>query len=258
MPDEAFDWIKAQWIGWRETGIRMSYRPNYLHDGYVMPHFETRQSGEFFKFAVEHGMEGATFDSLTGQWASQGLRLYMHLRLMAKPTLKLDEIRGEYLSAFGPAAGAMDRYFSYWEGYAMDNAMRLNELYQDVGRRYANYARRANLAFPTDCFPPAEALLDEALAATRDRPEPEFAERVRFIQLGLRHGQLAGRLAAAYGGEETLPEATLEAGKAALRDLVDFRKANEKTYFSDLLHATSYWERPTLNVDELARMLPAQ
>ncbi|MCP4640914.1 MAG: DUF4838 domain-containing protein, partial [bacterium] len=80
MPDEAFEWIKEQWLGWRETGIRMGYRPNYLHDGYVMPHFETQQSGSFFKFAYDHGMEGARFDSLTGQWAVQGLRLYMHLR----------------------------------------------------------------------------------------------------------------------------------------------------------------------------------
>ena len=62
----------------------MAYRPNYLHDGYVMPHFETKQEGEFFKFAYDHGMEGARFDSLTGQWAAQLPRLYMHLRLFAK------------------------------------------------------------------------------------------------------------------------------------------------------------------------------
>ncbi len=76
MPDEAVEWLKAQWLGWRKTGIRLGYRPNYLHDGYVMPHFETKQEGGFFKFAYEHGMEGARFDSLTGQWAAQGPRLY--------------------------------------------------------------------------------------------------------------------------------------------------------------------------------------
>ncbi|MEA3364589.1 MAG: DUF4838 domain-containing protein, partial [Candidatus Hydrogenedentes bacterium] len=175
MPDEAFEWIKEQWLGWRKTGLRMGYRPNYLHDGYVMPHFETRQSGEFFKFAYEHGMEGARFDSLTGQWAAQGLRLYMHMRLMSKPNLELDAIRGEYFSAFGPAAGTMERYFDYWENYAFENRMRFIELYRDVGWRYSSYVRRAHEAFPPKCFEPAEALLQKAFEETDGHSQPELA-----------------------------------------------------------------------------------
>ena len=69
-----------------------------------MPHFDTWQSGRFFQFAYEHGMEGARFDSLTGQWATHGLRLYVHLRLMSNPELSIEEIRREYFSGFGPAA----------------------------------------------------------------------------------------------------------------------------------------------------------
>ncbi|MFA6242414.1 MAG: DUF4838 domain-containing protein [Candidatus Hydrogenedentales bacterium] len=255
MPEEARAWIREQWLGWRATGIRMAYRPNYLHDGYLMPHFETVQSGEFFKFAVEHGMEGAHFDSLTGQWASQGLRLYMHLRLMAKPDLALDAIRQEYLEAFGPAADAMDRYFAYWEEYATENTQAFIDCYLDVGRRYASYLLKAHEVFPPEVFVPAEALLEEALNATRDLPDTQFVGRVRFVALGLQHARLAVRLAAAYDGEKVLPEDRLEEGKAALEALVAFRKANERTFFSDLLHATAYWERPTVNVDELAQLL---
>lgn len=251
MPDEAVDWLKTQWLGWRETGIRLAYRPNYLHDGYVMPHFETKQEGDFFKFAYEHGMEGAHFDSLTGQWAAQGPRLYMHLRLMAKPELELDTIRDEYLSGFGPAAGTMGQYFQYWEDYATENTIPFIELYREIGRRYANYTAKAHRVFPPASFEPAEALLDEALAQTRDLPDPEFAGRVRFVQLGLQHAQLAARLAALYDGEEVLPEDRMEEGKAALDALVAFRKAHENTFFSDLYHATAYWERPRMNLDEL-------
>lgn len=255
MPDEAFQWIKDQWLGWRRTGIRLGYRPNYLHDGYVMPHFETKQEGEFFKFAYEHGMEGADFDSLTGQWAAQGPRLYLHLRLMNKPWLELDTIRAEYLSAFGPAAETIGRYFQYWEDYATDNTQAFIDLYLVVARRYANYVKKAHKVFPPESFAPAEALLEEALQQTESLDDPQFAERVRFVQLGLRHAQLAARLAAAFNGRVTLPDANMDEGMAALKALVEFRKANEGSFFSDFYHATAYWERPILNVDELIRAI---
>jgi uncharacterized protein DUF4838 len=258
MPDEAFEWIKEQWLGWRETGIRMGYRPNYLHDGYVMPHFDTRQSGEFFKFAYDHRMEGARFDSLTGQWATQGLRLYMHLRLMAKPEMEVEAIRDEYFSAFGPAAGTMERYFDYWEDYSRENTMRFIELYSDVGWRYSNYVRRAHLAFPPECFEPAEEMLEQALAETRNHPLPEFAQRVRFIQIGLEHAQLATNLTAVYDGKKTVPEDRINEAKQALKELVKFRKDHQHTYFSDLLHVTSFWERPRMNLDVLMNTLSVE
>lgn len=251
MPDEAFEWIKEQWLGWRRTGIRMGYRPNYLHDGYVMPHFDTWQSGEFFKFAYDHGMEGARFDSLTGQWATQGLRLYMHLRLMNKPKMGIKTIRDEYFSAFGPAARTMQRYFDYWENYALDNRMRFIELYWNVGWRYSHYVRRAHVAFPAECFKTAQELLNQALAEARKHPLNEFAERVRFIQLGLEHARLARNLAAIYDGKEVVPADRLEQAKDALQKLVKFRKDREHTYFSDLLHVTSFWERPRMNLEAL-------
>ncbi len=251
MPEDALDWIKEQWLGWRETGIRMGYRPNYLHDGYVMPHFETRQSGEFFKFAYQHGMEGARFDSLTGQWATQGLRIYMHLRLMNKPEMDVSEIRDEYFSAFGPAAKTMERYFDYWENYAVGNMMRFIDLYWDVGWRYSSYLRRAHLAFPERCFEPAQELLERALKEARKHPDPEFAERVRFIQTGLRHARLARGLAQAFDGQEEVPPERISEAREALRKLVKFRKDNEHTFFSDLLHTTSYWELRQIDLEPL-------
>jgi len=258
MPEEAFEWIKAQWLGWRKTGIRMGYRPNYLHDGYVMPHFDTRQSGAFFKFAYGHGMEGARFDSLTGQWAAQGLRLYMHLRLMSKPHLELAAIRGEYFSAFGPAAEIMARYFDYWEEYACQNVLRFIELYRDVGWRYSSYVRKAHAAFPAPCFEPAAAMLEEALAAARADPLPDFAARVRFIQIGLEHARLATKLTAVYDGKEVVSEERMEEAKRALKELVRFRKEQEGTFFSDLLHVTSFWERPRMNLDAIMDTLSGE
>ena len=255
MPQEAYAWVKEQWLGWQRTGLRMGYRPNYLHDGYVMPHFETRQSGEFFKFAYEHGMEGARFDSLTGQWSVHGPRLYMHLRLLNKPDLEIEEIRREYFSAFGPAADVIERYCDYWEQYATANVMRFIEWFGDPApwMRYRSYPRWAHRAFPPEVFAPAAALLDEALAQARLDPLSEYAERVEFLQVGMKHAQLTIRLTSLLDGNRTVPRDRLDVAKTALAELVQFRKDHQHLYFSDLLCVTSFWERPAWNVDALMK-----
>jgi hypothetical protein len=251
MPDDAYEWIKQQWLGWEKTGIRMGYRPNYLHDGYVMPHFDTWQSGRFFQFAYAHGMEGARFDSLTGQWATHGLRLYVHLRLMSDPERSLEKIRHEYFRAFGPAADAVEQYCDYWERYAHENMMRFLELFRDVGFRYRAYPLCAHKAFPPACFEPARAKLAEAMEAARTDPSPEYAQRVRFLEIGLDHACRTVDLAAAFDGQRRVPEQRRADVRQALEELVRFRKAHQHTYFSDLLWVTSFWERPCWDLDAL-------
>ncbi len=253
MPEEAYAWVKEQWLGWQRTGLRMGYRPNYLHDGYVMPHFETRQSGEFLKFAYEHGMEGARFDSLTGQWSVHGPRLYMHLRLLNKPDLEIEAIRREYFEAFGPAADAVERYCDYWEDYAVANTMRFIEWFGDSHpwMRYRSYPLHAHQAFPPEVFAPAAALLDEARKEARKHPLPEYAQRVEFLQAGLKHAQLTVRLASLFDGSRSVSPARCDEATKALAELVQFRKEHQDLYFSDLLWVTNFWERPRLNVDAL-------
>ncbi len=255
MPEEAYAWVKAQWLGWQQTGLRMGYRPNYLHNGYVMPHVETRQSGDFFKFAHKHGMEGARFDSLTGQWAVHGLGLYMHLRLLNKPDLEIEEIRSEYFSAFGPAAGAVERYCDYWENYAVENVMPFLELFSTpfCGYRYRAYPLKAHKAYPIEVFAPAVKLLEEAVALARADPLPEYAERVEFLRVGLKHAQLTVQLAGIFDGKKNVPKDRLQEGTDSLAELVRFRKDHQQMYFSDLLWVTSFWERPAWNLDALAK-----
>ncbi len=247
MPSAAFEWVKEQWLGWQKTGMRMGYRPNYLHDGYVLPHFDTWQSGEFLKFAYKNGMEGGNFDMYTGQWAVQGLRLYMHLRLLTDPELPVGEIRQEYFSAFGPAANTIERYFDYWENYAIENVYNFIEKLHT--RRYAKYPLQAHMAFPPEFFEPAKKMLEQASKEAKTSQLPEFAKRVEFLEVGLQHALLTLKLAAIHDGRENVPEDQIPEAKKALQELVDFRKAHEKMYFSDLYHVTNFWERPNWNMD---------
>ena len=46
------------------------------------------------------------------------------------------------------------------------------DLYKDYVRRYANYIRKAHVAFPPESFQPAEALLNQAYNEARNDPSP--------------------------------------------------------------------------------------
>ncbi|MDY0168461.1 MAG: DUF4838 domain-containing protein [Thermoguttaceae bacterium] len=259
MREEALAWLKEQWLGWRRTGMRLAYRPNYLHDGWVMPLVDVRQAAEFFQFAVENGMEGSRFDSLTGQWAVHGPKLYVHMRLHAKPELAVDDILDEYYEAFGPAAPEVREYFEYWERYCADNLQKINDLYIDVGHRWARFLLMAHKAFPPASFEAAEAILQRAKRAAADHPRPEYAARVAFVAAGLEHARLAGRLAALFDGDRNIPADSerFEQAVEALRELVAFRRAHEKPYISDYLYGAAGREARFWNLRPLFARLEA-
>jgi hypothetical protein len=91
--------------------------------------------------------------------------------------------------------------------------------------------------------------LEQALKEARTSTNPEFAERVKFLQVGLDHARLTLKLTAIHDGFRDVPEERLDEAKEALIKLVQFRKENQHLYFSDLYHVTSYWERRRLNLD---------
>ena len=109
MPEAVDQWSRQQWLGWRKTGMSMIWRPNHLHGGYTMPYLSTRQVGEFFKFAYKNGLAGYYFDSLRVDWATQGPMIYIHMALGWDPELDIEELRKDFWSAFGPAAGQVEQ-----------------------------------------------------------------------------------------------------------------------------------------------------
>ncbi len=241
MPPPMERWLREQWSGWEQTGMRLAFRPNYLLLGYVMPHLSTRQVGEFFKYAVENGMDGFDQDSLVGHWAVQGPMLYMHMRLAWKPDMAIDDIRHEYFSAFGDAAPLIERYFDYWEDYSLTRP----------GGNLRNLVD-ANIAYPPDVFALAQALLVEAEATVRRHPRPEYRQRVQFLAAGLEHARLAARFMGTLdrGRVSWRPERFRES-QAALRELIAFRRETDHLYIANLWAAAHHENRRT----EVAKLL---
>ena len=231
--DEEHAWYQQQWRGWRETGANLFVRTNYFLDGYCMPFVFAHQFAEDFRHQAQHGMVATDFDSLTGQWSTQGPTLYLLLRLHTKPDASADELLAEYYSGFGAAAPHVKAYFDHWERYTMENRPLIMDVFEDrVASRWRSWAKAAHRVFPAECFDAGFALL--ARAKTAAERQPEAAARVEFLRLGLQHAELCGRVAKLLTLAD--PEATPQRGSEALRELLAFRRKHERQWLGNFNH----------------------
>ncbi len=228
-------WMKRQWTGWRDTGARLFLRTNHLLDGYVMPFIFAHQFADDFQHAVRGGMVATDFDSLTGQWSTQGPNLYVATRLHVRPEAAADELLAEFYPAFGAAAPQVKACFDYWEDYTTKNRELLVRTMEDLQTsRWRNWAKAAHVLYPPSCFAPAETLLAEATKVTA--ADPEAAARVEFLRTGLRHAKLCARAASQIS--LALPAVSSETdAKAALDELIRFRRANEQSGIGNFNHS---------------------
>jgi hypothetical protein len=260
MSPEEDGWYRDQWLAWEKTGMSLVFGPNYLLNSYATPNITTRQSGEFFKFAYEHGMVGASFRSYTLSWAAHGPMAYMHHRLLWSPELEIEKIRQEYFSAFGPAAADVEEYFDYWEHHAATRPP-VRDISTDPKGALERLKRIRGhyLAYPADVYRPAEAILASALDAARKDPLPEFARRVEFLQAGLKHALLSTGLqefldfesdGAERGSAPTDPM-KLRQARQAMRKLIQFRQDPQNQFVSDYISNAMVEKNQIINIELL-------
>jgi hypothetical protein len=231
--DDEHEWYKRQWADWRKTGARLFFRPNYFLDAYSMPFIFAHQFADDFQHGVRHGMVATDFDSLTGQWSTQGPSLYLLMRLHVTPNANVDALLADYYAGFGPAAAQVKAYFDYWEDYTMRNRGLITDVFYDrVAIRWRTWAKAPHRVFPPATFAPAEALL--ARAATAAGADRAARERVAFLQTGLAHAKLCAETASLLTLAD--PASTVERGKAKLTELLKFRRQHEREWFANLGH----------------------
>lgn len=103
------------WRGWAAAGAtKMYWRPNILlrekRTGRLCVYGESMTAT--FHFIADNGMLATDFDSVAHFWATHGLNYYVAARLNWNPALAFEEIIDDYCrTGFGPAAGAVRRYF---------------------------------------------------------------------------------------------------------------------------------------------------
>lgn len=231
--DDEHAWYQRQWRGWREAGARLFFRVNYFLDGHAMPYIFAHQFADDFQHAARNGMAATDFDSLTGQWGTQGPNLYLLVRLHTRPATAADELLAEYYGAFGAAAPAVKAYFDYWERFLLDGRPRLAEAFAErVASRWRSFAKVEHKVFPAECFAPADALLQQA--ARLAAGDQVAAARVEFLRLGLAHAKLCVQVSDRLSLADAA--ATPERGREALLELLAFRRAHERSWISNFNH----------------------
>ena len=135
-------------------------------------------------------MIGTDFDSLTGQYATQGPNLYVLARLHARPDLSVDQVLGEYYSAFGPAAAEVREYFDHWAAIC-DAVTEPPE-----GMHWSFFYREADKVFTPEAIATGEALLIRAMAAAAG--DELAARRVAYFESGFTNAQMTLATQQAY------------------------------------------------------------
>jgi hypothetical protein len=248
VPPMYFPWTDAvrksnrqRWDGWRATSARMFLRPNWMLDGHNLPMAVARKLGEDFRYFAQHGMIGTDFDSLTGQYSTQGPNLYMLARLHARPKMPVDDVLDEYYSAFGKAQDEVRAYFSLWERVS-DAVTEKPE-----GLHWSMFYRQAHWIFTPAAMARGRELIEKAMSAAQGDILAE--QRVELLQHGLRNAELT--LAAQVAYTRYRQTGAISALRSAIEKLDDFRRSVE----SDLICNMGYlawaeartWDRKLLH-----------
>ena len=213
-----------QWDAWGKTGASMLLRPNYFLQLHSMPLFFARKFGNDFQYLSGRGLIATAFDSLTGQWSTQGPNLYMLGRLQTQPRRPVGEILEEYYGGFGRAKDAVRKYFQHWE--AVSDAMTDASIAEAVASHGNPNPTFGFLVYAHTIFTPGvmskgRALLAKAQVAAKGDPIAE--ERVAFLERGLRRAELTLAAQAAFRTcKENQSDSTFQ---AAVKKLDSYRRS---------------------------------
>ncbi len=155
---------RTQWDGWRATGARLLLRPNWMLEGHNMPVMFARELGDDFRYFASRGMIGTDFDSLTGQYGTQGPNLYMLARLHSDPEKPVENVLMEYFSAFGKASDIVRKYFTYWEKINHSIKEKAKDLY------WAHFYRQSIHIYTRDVIQKGFDMLKAAQEIADDDP----------------------------------------------------------------------------------------
>lgn len=104
---------QERWDGWSMISSSLFLRPNLLHGGASLPAVYVNRLGEDIRHCYQTGMVVADFDSLTGNWATQGLNYYILAKLLWDPSTDVDAAVKDFCEkGFGKASDKIYQYFT--------------------------------------------------------------------------------------------------------------------------------------------------
>ncbi len=230
---------KEIFSGWARTGAKLMFRPNFTLDGAYFPIQYQDVFYELYMFSTPN-MVAVDMDSLTGHYAAQGLVNYVIATLNHDRETSLDGLKNTFFSAFGTAGPFVKEYFDYITQVGMNAAFDLNgSRLPEGGILYLEFYRVADSVFTPQVMAKCNALL--TAAAKAPGLDPVAAERVRFLQSGLKNVELTMAAQAEFRKYEK--GAPIDDFAKAVRKLDDFRASIENTNALNMGHIRSLEDR---------------
>jgi hypothetical protein len=172
-----------------------------------MPLNYARRFGEDFAWYYRNGMRASDFCALKGQFATQGLNLYVLARLHNAPGKEVDAIMEEYYAGFGAASEAVRAYFEYLE--EVDLGVTNEHFRQAVAQRatekmplsprwatWLYYHRVADLIYTGEVFDRAFELLRRA--RERAGGDETLLAKIDYLAKGLENSRLTAAIGPVY------------------------------------------------------------
>jgi uncharacterized repeat protein (TIGR02543 family) len=208
-------------LGWIAAGCGNMYlRPNWFLSAHCGPYWPlTRVGNHFVDMTADGKFVGFDSDSSNSSYACMGPYLYLISRLLADPTLTVDEIKEEYCSAFGSAAPKVMEYLDYWESFIYDEV--------DGGNitivAWADCVDVYDESYVPSVFDTADIILNQAHSMLGPG-ETDAAARLEFLKAGVTHGRLTSEAISLVN--PSLPITMNPAAEGKFRELLAFRDAN--------------------------------
>ena len=242
VPSVMYPWTDAKYYrnrkqldGWAATGAKLMYRPNYMLCGHCMPIYVAKKLGEEFSNVFQRGLTGTDFDSLSGQFGTQGPNLYVLTRLHRDGTRTVEEVLDEYYAAFGPAEAMVRKYFGHWEQISdavTDETFVSPEakMKSPEGGHWAKFYRIADVVFTPEVMAKGQAILSEAQKAAGE--DATAQQRVAFLQKGLKNAELV--LVAQVAYREYKQSGNIDVFATALKELDSYRATIDCDYVANM------------------------
>ena len=170
---------EADFDAWAAASGRFFFRPNILVEGrrtglpLLYPHVVAHD----FRRVANAGALGTDFDGIVHHWATQGLNYYVIARLHWNVEQDVDAIIDDYCRAgFGPAAGAVRKYFDACE--------------RARGTALEKKVKQVNV-FQPEALAELRTHLEQARRDVGD--DQECGRRLAFLELGLRWTEAEAR-----------------------------------------------------------------
>lgn len=190
-----------RWDGWSRHSSELFLRPNISGQGNALPAVYTQRLGEDIRHCYQTGMTIGDFDSLTGNWATQGLNFYVLAKLLWNPAEDVDALVKDYCEkGFGSASEYVRAYFSELEkalvrvakreGNTVEGELREEEDDTAAARRRVERDALESAyfnVFTAEFVEHLRGLLKQASEATKDEA---VLARIEFLAQGLEYADL--------------------------------------------------------------------